>query len=193
MKTKLMLAVLCATSFSPVIQAAPAEPITYMPPPSQPRCQISSTTSEIDFGTMTRGKLQEAKRGSFTFGKRTLSLNVACQSPQDMRFVLQGDVGVSGELNFGDGGRLDVTLVSVQLDGHTAYLSTFKGEGNGYAAVSGLLKAGDTYLVTDGSRALKGRSLTIQMEVSPIVTEQNARTTSLTINQGRISFLLLEG
>lgn len=193
MNTRLILAILCAAPFSPTLHAAPAEPVTYMPPPSQPRCQISSTASEIDFGTMTRGKLQEATRGSFTFGKRTLSLNVACQSAQDIRFVLQGDVGASGELNFGNGGRLDVALVSVQLDGHTAYLSTSKGESEAYATVSGLLKAGDTYVVTDGSRRLKGRSLTIQVQVSPIVTERNARATSLTVNQGRISVLLLDG
>lgn len=143
------------------------------------RCVLSLGGELIDYGTKTRWQLRNAPAlvDSYSFGKRTVMLSVICPFAQGIRLTLRGQTNASGNVAFGEHGGLIIRLSNAQVDGKSTQIAggTAKGIINGAAADSPLLQPGHTFAPTVGGKLARGKTLTVYLEIEPVIPTADAR------------------
>ncbi|WP_213878244.1 fimbrial protein [Pseudomonas sp. dw_358] len=159
--------------------------------PVDVRCTVSFGNDQVDYGTVSRWQLQDAQTGphEVTFGKRTLMLSVICPYSQTIRLRLYGERNASGDLRYGDRGRLILRLSDAQLDGKNVQLVSSRPDGvvEGSTHDSLWLQPGQVF-----APGIDGKALTARIEIEPILPETEARVGSLRSSESRFRIELKE-
>ncbi len=174
---------------------AGAENLPLAPPPPDSRCSLSASTTQFDYGIQTRWQLRPIPGTALLSpGERALTLTAACPYSQVLRLTLQGETGPDGQLRYGERGQLQVRVTAAQLDGQPVGL-TLKQPGNHEAtAVTLPITLGPDSELTAGDpgQPRTGRTLSLQLTLTPQLTEQDARVIAQTQSEGGLSFRLLD-
>ncbi|MGE8177324.1 hypothetical protein [Pseudomonas fluorescens] len=161
------------------------------------RCSVSLGGELIDYGTQTRWQLQNAPAvsNSSTFGKRTVMLSVICPYTQAMRLTLRGQTNASGNVVYGERGSLVIRLSNAQVDGKSVQIagSTADGIINDAASDSRLLQPGRTFAPVVSGELTRGKTLTAQLEIEPVIPTADARVSRRQISEARLTMELMPG
>ncbi|AZE56894.1 hypothetical protein C4K03_4756 [Pseudomonas synxantha] len=163
--------------------------------PIDSRCSLSMGGNVIDYGTQSRWQLRDAPSGrnSVTFGKRTLTLSVACSYTQSIRLTLRGERSTSGDLRYGDRGSMIVRLFDAQMDGQSVQIigTTPDGVINGAAADSRLLQPGESFAAIANGQLVRGKTFTAHLEIEPTLPEADARVSARQMNEANLTLELM--
>lgn len=183
------LLLLALTSFSAGARAA-GQDITPDRPsglPGDNRCTLSVSTPVIDYGNQSRWQLQDAARGQVTPGKRTLILSVVCPYTQPIRLAQRSD------LRYGSQGNINVNLSEAQLDGQSIQLANTTPDGilNDAPVENLRLHPGSRFAAVQNGRLATGKSLTLRMEIEPVLTDRDTRVSAHQNNEGTLTLELI--
>lgn len=174
---------------------AGAESQPLAPPPPDSRCSLSASTTQFDYGIQTRWQLRTLPgTGLLSPGERALTLTAACPYSQVLRLMLQGETGPDGQLRYGDRGQLQVRVTAAQLDGQPVGL-TMSRPGNREATAVTLpvtLTTDSELTAGEPGQALSGRTLSLQLTLTPQLAEQDAQVIAQTQSEAGLSFRLLD-
>ncbi|MFP7606515.1 MULTISPECIES: DUF1120 domain-containing protein [Serratia] len=175
-------------------QSAELEPAQLIPHPAESRCSVSASTDQIDYGRQTRWQLRTTPGTALLSpGERPVTIRVACPYRQTLRLKLQGETGPNGRLRYGDRGYLQVRLDSAQIDGHPANLTlSSAGEAETTVTLPAMMPTNAVLTAGEPGRAEIGRSLSLQISLTPLLTEQDSRVSAQTDSRGALSFVLLD-
>lgn len=199
MKTLLTLTtlILALLNSQKTVAASPENDRPIDPPsilPVDSHCSLSAGGAVVDYGALSRWQLQDATGGvgSLTPGKRTLRVNVVCPYTQGMRLTLRGESASNGNLRYGDRGYMHIQLLDAQLDGETVQVATttFDGVLSGSPASALTLQPGQTFAAITKGALAKGRSLTLSMEIEPILPEEETRVSSRRVSETQLTLEL---
>lgn len=195
----LLKTVLLGLLLSPSVQAQPGgfeRPVNLLPNlpnlpnhpslPADRRCQISTSSPEINYGDMSPAQLQELAGGRrLTPGKRMMTVSVTCPYSQSMRLTLRGERASNGDLRYGERGSLSLRMLEAQLDGRPVQLTTTKADGrlNGSARSDVALRPGDSVAATQNGQRIVGKNFQLQLEVEPVMPESATRVTARQVNE----------
>jgi hypothetical protein len=160
--------------------------------PTDSRCTVSAGGGQADFGSLSRWQLQPAAEGGdrLSLGKRTVNVSVTCPFSRTMTLMVSGDSTISGGFRYGQNGELRVVVKEARLDGQPVQIkmqTTGRAEQPGELA----LKANATLsVVSQGGAAIKGKSLTLQLETEPVLRETDARVAQRQNLESRFSINL---
>lgn len=162
-----------------------------MPVPD-PHCQLSTSNSSVDYGLQSRWQMQdvEGRSQSVTPGKRQLSVTVVCPFTQNMRLKVMGDRTVRGGFRYGEKGELQVRIISAQLDGERVPVALTTSAGALMSAPQEALALlpNQTFSAVKGNHAAQGKAFNVRLEIQPVLTDQDARTSSRQANESSLSF-----
>lgn len=161
---------------------------------AESRCTISAGNTEIDYGTLSRWQMQEVgEYQGVTPGKRMLSLGIICPYTHTMRVMLRGDRTVSGNLRYGDRGHLILRISNAQLDGQQVQIATTTPVGAGNMESSSVLtlQPGQSFVPMNNGKPLEGKRFTAQIEIQPIIPEDEAKVGVIRTNESRLTFELI--
>lgn len=199
--TALLIGVTGASGAAPVAlpgagkggyRAPPLAPSPVLPPDT--RCRLSISNPVVDYGVMSRWQLQAVAGGRLSPGTRSLTLSVACPYPRAMKLLIEGEGGAQGGLRFGERGLTHLRLLNAQLDGNTVELRALTQAGT-LAKHSGqaiALNAGQQVALVVQGRLAEGRTLTAQLEVKPVMSEDGARVSSRRRSESMFRLTLLD-
>lgn len=150
-------------------------------------CMLSVSTPEIDYGRQSRWQLQDAPAGQMTLGKRTLMLSAVCPYMQPIKLVLRSD------LRYGKQGNINVSLSEAELDGQRIQLASLSPDGNvTTSAVDSLrLQSNNRFAAVQNGRLVAGKSLTMQIEIEPLLAEHDARVFAPQSNEATLTLELI--
>lgn len=181
MKWRLKSVLLCLV----LGQSVQAQSVEYggaqkmMPPITiDPRCQMSVSSPEIDFGEMSAGQLQELPGGrKLSPGKRTLTLSVSCPFSQPMRLMLRGERATNGEVRYGSKGSVELRMLDAQLDGQTIGLAIESDDRRRHRAgrPDVVLKPGDEVIAVRDGQPARGKNFSARIDVEPVLPERATR------------------
>lgn len=158
------------------------------------RCNLSLENAVVDYGTMSRGQLQEVASitRALSPGKRILMVNAVCPYTQAMYLTLRGEAAANGNLRYGDRGHMHVHLMDAQLDGQMVQVATttFDGVLNAQPSSTLTLQPGHTFAAVIGGGVAKGRSLILRLEIEPILPENEARVSSSRVSEAKLTLNL---
>lgn len=157
--------------------------------PIDPRCSLSVGNGVIDFGSQTKAQMQQSGR-SFSPGKRTLTLSVACPVARQMKLAVQGDRGANGNLRYGSEGSVKARLFEATLDGQPVQLRDIS-QSEQPAKNELPLSAGSRIAVTRQGMPVMGKSLMIKLELEPEITNQAASLRSRTTSEATFSISMI--
>ncbi|RZT36315.1 DUF1120 domain-containing protein [Cupriavidus agavae] len=153
------------------------------PPPAVPgeTCQLSLSEPDIDYGGLTRGRMQEHGAQAYSLGKRRLMLNVNCRTPVRIGIRLQAPAA-GQDYAFGSLGRVGVRLERAQLDGHSVMVGTADTPGTLPAAYgpSAPLTPGRVVVPVQGGGLVTGSRFSANIEVDPFLPQDAARVRNRT-------------
>ncbi|AZD55537.1 hypothetical protein C4K19_3752 [Pseudomonas chlororaphis subsp. aurantiaca] len=159
--------------------------------PVDSRCSLSAGGQVIDYGNLSRWQLQDAtgSANTLTPGKRTLMVSVVCPYTQAMRLTLRGESAANGNLRYGERGNMRIALRDAQLDGQSVQFATTTVDGtlNGAPAATLALQPGQTFTAMTAGGVAKGRSLTLRLEIEPVLPEAEARTSMRRISEAQLT------
>jgi hypothetical protein len=185
------IVVLSGLLLSLIIWIAGAESL----PPPDTRCSLSASSTQFDYGMQTRWQLRTVPGTALLSpGERALTITAACPYSQVLRLKLQGERGPHGQLRYGDQGELQVRVTAAQLDGQPVGL-TLSRPGNEDAAAVALpatLGPGSELTAGEPGQLLSGRTLSLQLTLTPLLSEQDTRVITRTQNESGLSFSLLD-
>lgn len=173
------------------------------PPPdmaAQPvqgsRCTVSAGSANIDYGSLTRGQMQNlsGRGSSLTPGLRSLPITVSCPYSRVMTLTINGDRAANGSLRYGEYGSIRMHLKNAQVDGHSVLLAytTANGEIIGATVSSQELLPGKSVSAIVNGRPIQGYSLTAELEILPILPERASRVWERTLNEARLTLEIQE-
>ncbi|WP_407351383.1 hypothetical protein [Luteimonas sp. R10] len=153
------------------------------------RLQLSDTT--LDYGRMGRSELidRTGASGEAALGNRTLVLGVSCREASAMRLGFQGVAADENGFKFADHGRFTLRLKDARIDGQPVLL---RSDPALPASASVLLRPGDQVESLVAGHPVKGRQLSVQVEVETEVTVEATRVREETTWQGSGSFVVHE-
>ncbi|AHG19499.2 hypothetical protein Z042_07640 [Chania multitudinisentens RB-25] len=156
--------------------------------PVDSRCTLSVSTPVIDYGNQSRWQLQDTTGGQVTPGKRTLMLSVVCPYTQPLKLALRSD------LRYGARGNINVSLSEAQLDGQSVQLASTTPEGvlNGVPANSLRLQPGSHFAAVQNGRLARGKSLTLRIEIEPLLAERDTRVSAHQSNEATLTMELMK-
>ncbi|MFL1501611.1 fimbrial protein [Pseudomonas sp. O64] len=163
--------------------------------PVDARCKLSLGSHVIDYGTMSRGQLQDTTQGrnTLTPGKRTMILSAVCPYSQSMRFALRGDRSATGNLRYGDQGSMTVRISEAQLDGQSVQVVSTSLEGivSGAASDTRLLQPGQIFAPIANGRLAKGKAFTARLEIEPVLPEAETRVSARQSSEATLTLELM--
>ena len=143
------------------------------------RCSLSVSNPVVDYGIMSRWQLEDMGTGSVSPGTRSLTVSVVCSYSRTMSLRVEGE-GSEGRLRYGQHGSARLRLLDAQLDGNTVELCTVTS--TGVIIESGghrlALNAGQRQAPVIQGRLAEGKTLTVRLEIQPILAESDARVSS---------------
>ena len=80
-------------------------------------CEILLSTTQVDYGRLSRVTMPEAPHGRLDLPARTVGMQVRCPDPQDMTVLFRGVPADEDEYRFSDSGRFALRLRDGRLDG----------------------------------------------------------------------------
>lgn len=196
MKRTCFIALMLSLAPNPLVAAV--SPLTEIepPPPADTRCSLSLGSEVVDYGSQTRGQLQDASSGgnALTLGKRTLTLSVMCPYTQPLRLALRGDRATNGKLRYGERGSMIVRLFDMQRDGETVQITpvTPSGEMTGSAADSQQLQPDHIVAATLGGQPVKGKVFSARLEIEPVIPNDEAKVSASTTKEALLMLELVD-
>lgn len=185
------IVVLSGLLLSLIIWMAGAESL----PPPDTRCSLSASTTQFDYGMQTRWQLRTLPGTTLLSpGDRALTVTAACPYSQVLRLKLQGETGPNGQLRYGDRGELQVRVTAAQLDGQPVGLALSRTGHHEATAVTLPVTLGPDSELTAGEpgQPRTGHTLSLQLTLTPLLSEQDARVITRTQNESGLSFTLLD-
>lgn len=177
-----------ATSQIPSGSIQPALPV-------DTRCSMSVGSPVIDYGNQSQGQLQSAGNGqTFTLGKRTLMLSIACPYSQTMRLTLRGAQAANGDMRYGDRGSIRIRVMDAQIDGLAVQLTSTTSDGvlEGGAETSLLLQPGKSFAATQNGHFIKGKAFNARIEIEPVFPESATRVSARQVDESFITLELMD-
>lgn len=163
--------------------------------PVDTRCAISTGTPVIDYGSLSRGQLQDTvNRQTLTFGKRTLMLSVVCPYSQALQLTLRSGRAANGDAQYGDRGSLAVQVLDAQVDGSGVQLTTTTPEGivEGAPQPSLRWKPGQSFVATRNGHVVQGKSFNARVEIEPLLPESAARVAGREVYEAALTIELMD-
>ncbi|EKS7202330.1 hypothetical protein O8H67_000938 [Enterobacter asburiae] len=197
MKVTFLTVLLSLATFTSLAGQHALTPET-MPQPLVPdaRCQITSSTTDLDYGAKSRWEMQDMsdRSQSVTLGKRRISLSVVCPYTHNMSIKVMGDRNVRGGFRYGESGELQVRIVQAQLDGLDVQVGLSMPSGSlvGSPKDSLALLPEQTFSAVRGNQAVQGKAFIVLLEIQPVLTDTGARVSSRQTNTSNISFELVD-
>ncbi|MBE4810065.1 MULTISPECIES: fimbrial protein [unclassified Enterobacter cloacae complex] len=165
-------------------------------PAVDPRCQISTSTTDIDYGLQSRWQMQDVdgRRQAVTPGKRQLSVTVVCPYTHNMRLKVMGGRTVRGEFRYGASGELQVRVTGAQLDGRDVPVALTSSAGALLGAPQEILTLlpDQTFSAVSGNLPSQGKTFNVRLEIQPVLTDNDARVSSRQANGASVSFELMD-
>ncbi|RMT64915.1 hypothetical protein ALP29_200417 [Pseudomonas syringae pv. avii] len=167
-------------------------------PPALPidtRCSLTAGGGVVDYGTLSRWQLQDAQTGhnNVTFGKRTLTINVACPFSQIMRLTVRGERSIRGDFRYGNRGSMIVRLFDAQIDGESVQIASNTPDGiiKGAVGDSVLLRPSESFSAISNGQLAKGKTFTARLEIDPTLPEADARVSAHEVNEANLTIELM--
>ncbi|WP_277761042.1 DUF1120 domain-containing protein [Pseudomonas sp. A34-9] len=181
-----------AEANSQLIGELPSIPTTL---PIDSRCSLTVGGGVVDYGTLSRWQLQDAQIGqnNVTFGKRTLTLNVACPYTQSMRLMLRGERSAREDFRYGNRGSMIVRLFDAQIDGRSVLIARATSDGviNGDAGDSALLRPGESFAAISSGQLAQGKTFTARLEIEPTLPKSDAQVSTYEVNEANLTIELM--
>ncbi|MFJ2993402.1 hypothetical protein [Pandoraea sp. NPDC087047] len=111
-----------------------------------------------------------------------------------MKLLVEGEGGAQGGLRYGERGLTHLRLLNAQLDGNAVELRALTQAGT-LAKHSGqaiALNAGQQVALVVQGRLAEGKTLTAQLEVKPVLTEESARVSRRRRSESMFRLTLLD-
>ena len=163
--------------------------------PIDTRCSLTLGGGVVDYGTLSRWQLQDAKMGhnNVTFGKRTLTLNVACPYTQSMHLTVNGERSARGDFRYGNRGSMNVRIFDAQIDGKSVQIASATPDGIIYrtASDSTLLRPDQNFAAISNNQLARGKTFTARLEIDPTLPEADAQVSTHEIYEANMSIELL--
>jgi len=160
--------------------------------PPDTRCSMSVSNPVVDYGMMSRWQLEDAGAGSVSPGMRLLTVSVACPYSRTMSLRLEGESSEQGGLRYGEHGTTHLRLLDVQLDGNAAALRKITPGGviteNGGHVQE--LNVGQRLVPVMQGRPVKGKILTAQLEIRPVLAEEDVHVNSRQHSETMLTLIL---
>lgn len=161
--------------------------------PPDTHCSLSVSSPVVDYGVMSRWQLQDVAGGKVSPGTRTLALSVICPNTRTIKLLVEGEKNERSKLRYGAQGSVHLRLLDAQLDGSPVDLRTLTPAGaiteNGGQAVEPMIGQQLTPVVQN--RLVKGKIFTAQLEVQPVLSEDEARVSSRQRSEATLTLTLV--
>jgi hypothetical protein len=199
MRTLAILVTLIGLASQPAKAIQPMHDLSIGPPgftAMDSRCSLSAGGATVDYGVMSRWELQDAtgESNALTPGKRTVTVTVVCPYVQPMRLSLRGEAAANGNLRYGDKGHLRLHLREAELDGRSVQVATTTSNGvlNASPTSTLVLAPGQTFAAASGGAVASGRTLTLRLDLEPILPEGEARVSAQRISEAQLTLELVK-
>lgn len=162
--------------------------------PGDTRCKVSASSEVIDYGSYSRGQLQDAGGQKVSPGKRILMVNAVCPYKKVMRVILHGDKASNGNLRYGNKGSVTMRLLDAQLDGKSVQVAATKVGSHLRTSVESniLLQPGQGIVAIHNDQPAEGRSFTARIEIEPVMPESDARVSAYQTIESNLTFELAD-
>lgn len=154
-----------------------ASPMPTLPPDT--RCRLSVSNPVVNYGMMSRWQLEDIGAGSVSPGTRSLTVSVVCPYSRTMSLRVESE-DREGGLRYGEHGTTHLRLMDAQLDGNAVELQTVTPAGiikeSGRHRLA--LNAGQRLAPVMQGRLAEGKTLTVRLEIQPVLSEGDARVSS---------------
>lgn len=162
------------------VSGAARAPMTVAPPAE--RCQLMISESDIDYGSITRYRLESGGNAAeLSLGKRRMMLNVTCSSASLLGMVFRGPSS-GADYVFGKSGKVTMQLSEAQVDGRPVQVGNAGAAGTmpvSPAATARFMPGQVIVPVIDGKPA-QGTRFSAAVEVEPVVPRGSSQVTSPT-------------
>lgn len=153
-------------------------------------CQINLSESVMDLGRLEHPGSRDAPSPGnlYALGNRTISLNASCSGATKLMLLLQGDT-LGDKFRFAQRGQVRVTLSNALLDGRNVDLAQVKDTavpevfGPSVVAVPG-----DRIIPIRGGMPAEGSTLSLQVEIQPLVPVAELSSSEAKTLEGNVSF-----
>ena len=146
------------------------------PDMSIPACTVTAGSGTVDFGSRSRGQLQQVA-GGLSPGERTIMVSAGCTLPRVMRLRVDGPGRGSAFSWGGTDSALRIRALRAGLDGKPVMLKRLSRAGQPAEPERDelILTPGDVLVATDNGQPASGRQLTVTLEVVPVLGERDSR------------------
>lgn len=188
------LALFSALLLSLTAQADLPPPVISGADTADTRCSLTLSATHIDYGTLSRGQLQEASGApqTLTPGKRQLMVSVLCPYTQTLRLTVHGEANPRGDFRYGSSAKMRVKLSSAQLDNQDVQLALSTPDGVLLKGAAGSwdVQPEQTFTPVISGQPAKGKALMLRLELEPVLTESEARISSRETSEASLNLEL---
>lgn len=156
-----------------------------------PVCTVTAGPTTVDFGSRSRGQLQDTS-GGLTPGMRRLTVSAGCTLSRVMKLRFDGPVRGT---DFSWGGADSIMRLRVsqtQLDGIPVQLQRLDSAGSPVSLGDDNLPftPGDTLMAVKNGLPVHGRQLNITLEIEPVLGEHDGRPVQRIYPEGSLRISL---
>ncbi|MDK2375043.1 hypothetical protein [Serratia fonticola] len=172
--SKLIQGIMAGMLLSATGQVSAAPQQTALSEVIAPECTLSASPVVMDFGTRSRGQLQDSATGRFSFGSRTVGVSASCTISRAMLVRIEGPAK-GGKFSWGNAdSQLRVSVRDAQVDGKEVQFrrTTTTSHSSDHDM---LVHPGDTLIFTRDQEAIRGRNLTLTLQIEPMAGQHDAR------------------
>lgn len=144
--------------------------------PAIPVCTLSAGSGTVDFGSRSRGQLDNIQ-GGLTPGTRAITLNAACTPARIIRLRADG-IAHSSAFSWGSADSLlRIRARHALMDGAPVRLQGLNGAGSpvGESQEALDLMPGDGLMAIRNGLPAEGRQLSVILEITPVLGEKDSR------------------
>lgn len=153
-----------------------------IPAPPPENCQLMVSEADMDYGAMTRYRLEQGNNGQeMSLGKRRMALSVSCRTPVRLAVRFRGPA-VGADYMLGRQGKVVMRLVEPRLDGRNVLVGTAQGAGMmpvAPASAARFLPDQAIVPVESGQPAV-GSQFSATIEIDPLLPQGAARVRNRT-------------
>lgn len=141
-----------------------------------PTCSINAGPDTVDFGSRSRGQLQNIQ-GGLTPGTRTMTLNAGCTLARTMKIRIDGSARGDKFSWGGTDSILQITASHALLDGKSVQLLLINAAGvpQGKSADALSFAPGEGLVAAMHGVPVSGKQLSMVLEMVPLLGEQDSR------------------
>lgn len=160
--------------------------------PDLPVCTVTAGPATVDFGSRTRGQLQDTA-GGLTPGVRRLTVSAGCTLSRVMKLRFDGSARGADFSWGGADSILRFRVSQAQLDGIPVQLQRQDRAGNPEAQGAEALPfiPGDILMAVKNGLPVHGRQLNITLEIEPVMGERDSRPVRRTYPEGLLRVSLV--